>query len=369
MSDRPDGPGGPGGSGGPDPLEVLAAPAPPLAPRPEFAAQLRRRLEVALDRAPTPQVTQPTPSTRTRGAAMSDASSHVPPGYVAVTPYLCVSGARDAIAFYRDVFGAVERTPAIVDEQGRVGHAEITIGDAPIMLSDAHPEIGVVSPTTLGGSATMFNVYVEDADATVALAAEHGATVVRSVDLQPYGDRSGQIVDPWGHRWSVNTHVEDVSADEMERRFAEEGFTTEATPAAGAPTTGEPAGEVALVVDEPGRRQGDLFYWTFGVRDPVHAQRFFSELFGWVVEPGNADGGFHIASVTPPGGMHAVDAGSAPSKTLYFRVPDIEAAVARVRELGGSATDPVLYDSGWDSTCTDGQGTEFNLSQPAPKYA
>jgi PhnB protein len=354
-----------------DPLDVLAQPAPPLAPSPEFAAQLRRRLEVALDRVPVPQTTPA--STSSRGAAMSDtapttpAVSHVPLGYVSVTPYLCASGARDAIAFYRDVFGAVESTPAIVDEHGRVGHAEFRIGDAPIMISDEHPEIGVLSPTTLGGSATMFNVYVPDADATVALAREHGAAVVREVELQPYGDRSGQIVDPWGHRWSVNTHVEDVSPEEMERRFADEGFSTEPTPAsAGADA---PGSDVPLVTDEGGRRQGDLFYWTIGVRDTAHARHFFGGLFGWQIETGNVDDGFHIASVTPPGGMHGVAADAAPTKTLYFRVPDIQEAVARVRELGGSATDPVLYDSGWDSTCTDGQGTEFNLSQPAPKYA
>lgn len=293
------------------------------------------------------------------------ATSHVPRGYVAVTPYLCVSGAREAMAFYATVFGAVESSPAIVDETGRVGHAEITIGDAPMMISDEHPEIGVLSPTTLGGSPTMFNVYVPDAEATVAAAVAAGATLVRAVELQPYGDRSGQIVDPWGHRWSVNTHVEDVSAEEMERRFADEGFATESTPAA----PGAPEGDVALVADEPGRRQGDVFYWTLGVRDSPRAQRFFAELFGWELEVGNVEGGFHVASVTPPGGLHQVDAGQAPTKTLYFRVADIQAAVARVRELGGTATEPVQYDSGWDSTCTDGQGTEFNLSQPAPKYA
>jgi uncharacterized glyoxalase superfamily protein PhnB len=353
-----------------DPLDVLAQPAPPLAPRPEFAAELRRRLEVALDRVPAPQTTPA--STSSRGATMSDtapttpAASHVPLGYVAVTPYLCVAGARDAIAFYRDVFGAVESSPAIVDEQGRVGHAEITIGDAPVMLSDEHPEVGVLSPTTLGGSATMFNVYVPDADATIALAREHGATVVRPVELQPYGDRSGQIVDPWGHRWSVNTHVEDVSAEEMERRFADEGFGTEPTPAAAG---AEPGAGTPLVADEDGRRQGDLFYWTIGVLDTAHARHFFGALFGWQIEAGKQEGGSHIASVTPPGGMHGVEAGAAPTKTLYFRVPDIQTAVARVRELGGTAVDPVLYDSGWDSACTDGQGTEFHLSQPAPKYA
>jgi predicted enzyme related to lactoylglutathione lyase len=222
----------------------------------------------------------------------------------------------------------------------------------------------VLSPTTLGGSATMFSVYVPDADAVVDAAVSAGATLLREVALQPYGDRSGQISDPWGFRWSVSTHVEDVSADELERRFADEGFATEhgddsSTAAAAGATP-------ALVADEPGRRQGDLFYWTLGVVDADAARRFFADLFGWQIEAGNQEGGFHIASVTPPGGLHGSEQ---PTKTLYFRVPDIQEAVARVRHLGGTATDPVQYDSGWDSTCTDGNGTEFNLSQPAPKYA
>jgi predicted enzyme related to lactoylglutathione lyase len=214
----------------------------------------------------------------------------------------------------------------------------------------------------------MFNVYVPDADATVALAREQGATVVREVELQPYGDRSGQIVDPWGHRWSVNTHVEDVSADEMERRFADEGFGTEPVLPA-ADQGGTASADVALVADEPGRRAGDIFYWDFAVRDTGHAQHFFAALFGWQIDAGNQEGGFHIESVTPPGGMMGLEPDAEPNITIWFRVPDIQAAVARVRELGGSASDPVLYDSGWDSRCDDGQGTVFHLSQPAPKYA
>jgi PhnB protein len=268
------------------------------------------------------------------------------------------------MAFYRSVFGAVETMAPIVDERGRVGHAEFTIGGTRVMISDEHPEIGVLSPTTLGGSATMFNVYVPDADAVVDAAVAAGATLQRAVELQPYGDRSGQILDPWGFRWSVNTHVEDVSAEELERRFADEGFATEhGDDGKVSPSAVE---DRPLVADEAGRRQGDLFYWTIGVVDVDAAQRFFADLFGWQIAAGNQEGGFHIASVTPPGGMHTAEH---PTKTLYFRVPDIQVAVARVRELGGTATEPIQYDSGWDSTCTDGQGTEFNLSQPAPKYA
>jgi PhnB protein len=355
-----------------EPLDVLGLPLTPLAPRAEFAAELRQRLEVALDRVPTAtpstSTSTSTTATTTVGAAMSSTEttlSYVPAGAAAVIPYLCAADARAAMAFYRAVFGAVDEMDPIVDEQGRVGHAEMSIGGSRIMISDEHPEIGVLSPTTLGGSATMFNVYVPDADAVVDAAVAAGATLQRAVELQPYGDRSGQILDPWGFRWSVNTHVEDVSAEEIERRFAEEGFASEHTDSS-AGVGASAIDDRPLVADEDGRRQGDIYYWTMGVVDVDAAQRFFADLFGWQIDAGNQEGGFHIATVTPPGGMHTAEQ---PTKTLYFRVPDIQVAVARVRELGGTATEPVQYDSGWDSTCTDGRGTEFNLSQPAPKYA
>jgi uncharacterized glyoxalase superfamily protein PhnB len=336
----------------PDPMDALRRPLAPLAPNSAFAADLRRRLATALNRTST-----------TAGGTMStvtDAPAYVPERLSAITPYLAVKGAREAIAFYKDVFGAVESMAAVVGDDGRIGHAELTIGGATVMLADEYPEVGNLSPETVGGSPVMLNVHVPDADATVARAEAAGATVLRPVEAQAYGDRSGQILDPWGHRWSVNTHVEAVSAEEMARRFEDQGFTTEPLPE-GAPETA-----VALTADEPGRRQGDIFYWTLGVTDGDRASRFFADLFGWEIEAGHQPGGFHIASVTPPGGIHQSDT---PTKTLYIRVPDIQAAVARVRELGGTATDPEQFDSGWDSTCTDGYGTEFNLSQPAPKYA
>jgi len=345
----------------PDPLDVLRRPAAPLAPSPAFAADLRRRLEAALGRPPDPATDPAT------GGTMSTIEttdpSYLHRGQPAVVPYLVVRGAADAIRWYQDVFGAVEVSPAFVGDDGRVGHAEISIGGAVVMLADEYPEVDALSPDTVGGTPVTLSLHVPDADATVARAEEAGATVLRPVELQGYGDRSGAIVDPWGHKWSVNTHVEDMTTEEMNRRFADDGFTIDPQGATG---QGVDEPSVPLVADEPGRRAGDIFYWTFGVVDGERARTFFGQLFGWDLEDGHVPGAFHIASVTPPGGMHPADA---PSKTIYFRVPDIQVAVARVRELGGTATDPVLHDSGWDSTCTDGQGTEFNLSQPAPKYA
>ena len=144
----------------------------------------------------------------------------IPDGYPQVTPYLVVDGAAAAIDFYGTVFGATERMrmPA---PGGRIGHAELELGHSVIMLADEAPEVGALSPPTVGGSPVILSVYVEDVDDVVARAEQAGATVLRPVETQFYGDRSGQFEDPFGHRWSVDSHVEDVSPEEMGRRAAE----------------------------------------------------------------------------------------------------------------------------------------------------
>lgn len=143
----------------------------------------------------------------------------IPDNYPRLTPALCVDGASDAIEFYTNVLGATERMR--LEDQGKVGHAELEFDDSLVMISDEYAEIGVVGPKTLGGTAVSLNVYVEDVDATFAAALEAGATELRPVSEQFYGDRAGQFLDPWGHRWGVATRVEDVDHDEMARRAAE----------------------------------------------------------------------------------------------------------------------------------------------------
>jgi PhnB protein len=143
----------------------------------------------------------------------------IPDGYPRVSPYLHVDGAAAAIEFYREVFGAKERV-RMPGPDGRIGHAELEVGDSVLMLADEHPEIGVLGPKTIGGTPVTVSVYVEDVDRTFARALQLGAVEVRGVEDQFYGDRSGQFEDPFGHRWSVATHVEDVSADEMRIRMA-----------------------------------------------------------------------------------------------------------------------------------------------------
>ena len=141
----------------------------------------------------------------------------IPEGYPQVTPYLCVEGASAAIDFYREVFGATERMRMPAPE-GKIGHAELQIGDSVIMLSDEYPEMGQRSPKAFGGSPVTISVYVDDVDAVFERAVRAGAKELRGVQDQFYGDRSGQFEDPFGHKWSVATHVEDVSPDEMNRR-------------------------------------------------------------------------------------------------------------------------------------------------------
>lgn len=147
----------------------------------------------------------------------------IPEGYPRVTPYLCVDGAAAAIEFYTNVLGATERFRMPGPTEDKLGHAELSLGNGVIMLADEYPEMGFLSPKSVGGSPVTLHVYVDDVDATFQRALDNGATQLSAVENQFYGDRSGQFEDPFGHRWSVATHVEDVSPEEMERRMAEGG--------------------------------------------------------------------------------------------------------------------------------------------------
>jgi len=142
----------------------------------------------------------------------------IPDGYHTATPYLIVRDAAKAIDFYKQAFGASE-IMRMAGPGGKVMHAEIKIGNSPIMLADEFPEWDARSPQALGGSASSILLYVEDVDALTNRAVAAGATVVRPVQDQFYGDRTGTVVDPFGHKWSIGTHKEDVSPEEMQKRF------------------------------------------------------------------------------------------------------------------------------------------------------
>jgi PhnB protein len=143
----------------------------------------------------------------------------IPTGYHNVMPYLVVDGGAKALDFYKRVFHAKERM-RMPGPDGKVGHAELIIGDSVIMLADEHPEMGARGPRAFGGTAVSLHLYVEDADATVKAALGAGAKLLRPVEDKFYGDRSGTIEDPFGHHWHVATHKEDVPPDEMTRRAA-----------------------------------------------------------------------------------------------------------------------------------------------------
>src|SRR6266446_525700 len=142
----------------------------------------------------------------------------IPDGYHTATPYLIIRGAAEAIEFYKKAFGATElfRFPT---PDGKIGHAEIKIGDSPIMLADEYPDMGYKGPQSLGGSPVSIMIYVEDVDSVFNQAVVAGATVKEALQDKFYGDRLGTLVDPFGHRWHVSTHKEDVSPEEMQERM------------------------------------------------------------------------------------------------------------------------------------------------------
>ena len=150
---------------------------------------------------------------------MASAVKPIPDGYSAVTPYITISGAAAAIDFYKKAFGA-EESYRLESPDGKVAHAEIRIGGSVIMLHDEMPQWKALSPTTLGDTPCSLMLYVKDVDAVVKRAVDAGATLTMEVADQFYGDRCGGIKDPFGHKWSIATHIEDVPHDEINRRAA-----------------------------------------------------------------------------------------------------------------------------------------------------
>src|SRR5216684_2657647 len=149
---------------------------------------------------------------------MADKVKSIPDGYHSITPYLVIKGAAAAIEFYKKAFAAVEfvRMP---QPDGRVGHAELKIGGSVIMMADEYPEIEAVGPKTLGNSPVGLLLYVEDVDAVFAKAVSLGAVIKKPLADQFYGDRSGTVEDPFGHKWTIATHKEDVAPEEMKKRM------------------------------------------------------------------------------------------------------------------------------------------------------
>ena len=144
----------------------------------------------------------------------------IPQGFHTLTPYINIKGAVEAIEFYKKAFGAKEVERMLMPD-GSIAHAVIEVGDSKIMLAEENAQWGNLSPQTLGGSPVCLCLYVEDVDAVFAKALQEGATVTGEMQVkdQFYGDRAGSLTDPFGHKWSIMTHIEDVSPEEMQKRM------------------------------------------------------------------------------------------------------------------------------------------------------
>ncbi|BBZ18483.1 glyoxalase [Mycolicibacterium gadium] len=420
-----------------DPLTVLHGDELVAQPDPAFAARLRARLESALNL-----------PNRTRGVDMSGTdtaiaelaepttSSAVPRS--AALPYLSVANAREAIDWYVDVLGATVVGEPVVMDDGRIGHAELTLGGGMFYLADEYPEIGMKAPAPQAVS-VMLVIAVADTDIAVERARDRGATV-RQETREAHGSRNAAIIDPFGHCWSLNgpttgaavtiQHGDvgyvSVWAPDAERAAAFYGHVLgwEFDRATGQVTNtkqrigiysvdsrqgmlcsyavndleaarqaivaaGGTAGDVrdfdfgsvldatdpsgaAFAVFEPapgiarpelnGSGPGELSYITYEAPDSRAFRAFYSGLLFWSFEPGRIDDGWQIQHTHP---MAGVAGGSTQSVTVpMWTVADVHAAVARVREAGGTVIEePSTQAYGQSAQCTDDQGTRFYLGQ------
>ena len=328
-----------------DPMDVLRLPVVPVSPRAAFATELRARVATWLGGGDDPPAVAAEPS---------------------LTPYLSVRGGAAAIRWYHDVLGAELLGDAIVESNGRVGHAELQIGDARIALADEYPELDILSPLSRGGPSVQLRITVADCDATFARAVAAGASVRREPADEFYGARSAGFRDPFGHEWSIQQPLETVTDEQMAERLA--GSEYRLAPLDDLPVVDLGGREPSVAAPDqsrPSDRPGDLGYFTIDVPDVDAAAEFFSSLFGWTLEQGDIEEGRHIASIAPPGGING---GRPVGFSAYFRVDDLEAAVARVRELGGEVLSVTEYRSGGNASCRDPQGVPFELWKPAPGY-
>jgi uncharacterized glyoxalase superfamily protein PhnB len=307
----------------PDPFEMLSSRLTPIAPDPSFARQLRHRLSRAIN---LPE-----------GVTVSDietvdlndyTESSESPGSPAatITPYLAVSGAEAAIEWYVRALGARPVGQPIVMPDGRIGHAELDIAGAPLMLSEQHPEIGVVAPAPGEGVAVTLHLAVTDVDVIIDRTVSAGATLERPAADYDYG-RNGVIRDPFGHRWMLSG----------------------------------PARATGL-------RHGDIGYVSLWVHDVAQAATFFSAVLGWRYGPGSGAQGRQVEGLTLHHGLWSGEIAGQPvaHATLFccFAVDDVATTTERVRAAGGTAGAPHDEPYGLISDCVDDQGVPFAVFEP-----
>jgi PhnB protein len=271
-----------------------------------------------------------------------------------LTPYLAVAGAAEAIDFYRRAFGAIETTRFVGDD-GKVGHAELMIGTAKVMLADESPEIDVLGPASRGGTTVSLHLEVVDVDFTHREAVEAGATSQREPADQGHGNRSATITDPFGHRWMLS---QPIAADQATKAEVDRGV-----------------GGNGRDWTVTGRQPVEPGYLTFATGDLSRARAFYGALFDWEVEDGSQPGGGHIANTRfPMGFMAPADENPASGRadsvaiTVYFRVDDIGSYAQKIEALGGRVESRDDYPSGGNARCIDDQGVRFDLFRPNPGY-
>jgi uncharacterized glyoxalase superfamily protein PhnB len=420
-----------------DPLTVLHGDELPVSPDPAFAARLRARLETAVS---LPNRTQGVvmSGTDTAIAELTEPAAVAAPPRPAAVPYLAVTNAREAIAWYVDTFGATVEGQPYEMEDGRIGHAELRIGDGVLYLSDEYPDLGVKAPTPQATSVSLM-LPVADTDATLERARERGARVRRE-PYENYGARNATIVDPFGHRWMLSGPVTGAA---VPIQHGDVGYMSVWTPDAeraaafyghvlgwtydpsthqvtntkqriglfsvdspqgmlccyavadlqgarqaildGGGTVGEEqqfdfgtvldatdATGVSFAVFEPtpgtprpelnGSGPGEVSYITYQVPDSTAFKAFYSRVLYWTFQPGRIKDGWQVEQTHP---MAGVAGGSTSAVTVpMWMVDDVEAAVARVREAGGTVIDePSQQAYGKSALCTDDQGTRFYLGE------
>lgn len=348
-----------------DPLDVLRTPAVPVDPDPVFAARLRARLQRVLD---LPKgVTVVDLALQDRPAAVRTPS--------VLTPYLAVVGAPAALEWYGRVLGARPRGEPIVMPDGRIGHAELDVGGAVLMLSEEHPEIGVVAPAPGTGVPVTVHLTVPDVDRVVAGAVAAGAELERPPTDAPYG-RSGVIRDPFGHRWMIMTPAPDPDEAQTPTWAGRASAAGSRRPRAGsgeAATAGRPAaasGRPAAAASRAGGaggtgglRHGDIGYVSLWVPDVTRAASFFGTVLEWRYAPGSAPQGRQVEGTNGP--HHGLWGGQARSTLfLCLAVDDVVGAAERVRAAGGTAAAPHVEPYGTIVECTDDQGTAFAVFEP-----
>jgi uncharacterized glyoxalase superfamily protein PhnB len=304
-----------------DPFEALREPVTPVDPNPGFAGRLRLRLTQEVFASPGGTMSQETVSQQ----AAATRAGREPAWPPALTPYIVVSDARRAMDWYAEIFGAQRRGEPHVNADGTIGHAEVGIGDAVLMLaeaSDLWPDVPVRAPDSPATFSHTLHLEVDDVDGTTERARRGGAAVEREPADQPYG-RGAVIVDPFGHRWML------LRPPARATRF----------------------------------RQGDVANVTMTARDAHQAKVFYEAVLQVPFSAGHP-GAWRTDETRPPLGILSSRGGD-PEVRLSYRVDDIAAAVERVRLAGGRAGEPERKPYGLLAECADDQGTAFHLWQPA----